>query len=94
MATTVKIAPDLDEIKREGNEFCCDFNGMAIRWRIEDDCSDMDAETEQLLKEWLQTAIGMSDRLWQVPYMLNEWLPFESKVFINGEEQKFPPIEK
>ena len=49
MATEIKIAPDLDEIKRKGNVFECDFNGMHIKWCIGDDCSDMDEKTEQEL---------------------------------------------
>jgi len=53
MAKTVKIAPDLEEIKREENVFSCEFNGMAIRWAIADDCKNMSSDTEQNLKKWL-----------------------------------------
>lgn len=91
MATKeIKIAPDLDEIEREGNVLKCEFNGMKIRWAIGDDCSDMDEKTEQALKSWLQTAIGMSGKMWQVPYMLNKNLPFPSKVYVNDKEVDYP----
>jgi len=74
--TTIKIAPDLGEIRRNGNVFECDFNSMHIKWVIAYDCSDMDADTEKNLKKWLQNAIGMSGKMWQVPYALNKGLPF------------------
>ena len=90
MATEIKIAPDLDEIKRKGNVFECDFNGMHIKWCIGDDCSDMSEKNEQALKEWLQTAIGMSGKLWQVPYALSKGLPFPSTVYVNGEAVEYP----
>lgn len=90
MATEFKIAPDLDEIKRNGNVFECDFNGMHIKWAIARDCSVMDEKTEQTLKQWLQNAIGMSGKLWQVPYALNKGLPFPSIVYVNGEAVEYP----
>ena len=90
MAKTIKIAPDLDEIKREGNVFSCEFNNMAIRWCIAADCRNMDTEAESKLKEWMQTAIGMSSKLWQVPYQLNKYLPFASEVYVNGEKVDYP----
>lgn len=89
-ATEIKIAPDLDEIKRNGNVFECDFNGMHIKWCIGDDCSDMDEKTEAMLKWWLQAAIGISGKMWQVPYTLNENLPFPSMVYVNGKEVEYP----
>ena len=90
MAKEIKIAPDLDEIKREGNVLSCEFNGMKIRWAIGDDCSDMDEWTERELKEWLRTAIGMSGKTWQVPYMLNKNLPFPSIVYVNDKVVDYP----
>jgi hypothetical protein len=90
MAETIKIAPDLDEIRREGNVFSCEFNGMAIRWAIAADCSDMSDEDEATLKKWLQGAIGMSGKLWQVPWMLNKNLPFGSEVYVNGNKVDYP----
>lgn len=90
MATEIKIAPDLDEIKREGNVFTVDFNGMHIKWCIGDDCSDMDEHGERMLKDWLQSAIGMSGKLWQVPWILNKQLPFPSTVYVNGKEVDYP----
>lgn len=90
MATEIKIAPDLDEIKREGNVFECDFNGMHIKWVIAMDCSDMSEKNETTLKKWLQNAIGMSGKLWQLPWMLNKKLPFPSTVYMNGKEVEYP----
>ena len=90
MATEIKIAPELDEIKRDGNVFECDFNGMHIKWVIARDCSDMSEKNEQALKKWLQNAIGLSGKMWQVPYTLNKGLPFPSMVYVNGEEVEYP----
>lgn len=90
MAIEVKIAPELDEIKREGNVFSCEFNGMAIRWCIAADCSDMSEKAETNLKKWLQNAIGLSGKMWQVPYLLNKNLPFASEVYVNDEKVDYP----
>lgn len=90
MAIEIKIAPDLDEIRREGNVFKCDFNKMHIKWCVARDCSDMSEKNETTLKQWLQTAIGMSGKLWQVPYALNKGLPFPSTVYVNGKEVDYP----
>lgn len=86
----VKIAPDLEEIKRDGNVFSCKFNGMVIRWCIAIDCNHIDAETELKLKNWLQSAIGVSGKMWQVPYQLNKNLPFASEVYVDGEKVEYP----
>lgn len=86
----IKIAPDIEEIKREANVLSCEFNGMAIKWCIGDDCSDMDEQTEQALKEWLQSAIAMSGKTWQLPYVLNKNLPFPSIVYVNGKTVEYP----
>ncbi len=90
MAIEVKIAPDLDEIRREGNVFECNFNNMHIKWAIAADCSAMDEVTEKNLKQWLQNAIGLSDKMWQVPYLLNQQLPFASEVWVNGKKVDYP----
>ena len=91
MGQTIKIAPDLDEIKREGNVFSCEFNGMAIKWCVAADLKDLDADNERKLKGWLQTAIGMSGKLWQVPYLLNtNGLPFSSEVYVNDKKVDYP----
>jgi len=92
MATEIKIkiAPDIEEIKRDGNVLSCEFNNMKIKWCIGDDCSDIDESTERTLKQWLQTAIGMSGKMWQVPYMLNTHLPFPSIVYVDGKVVDYP----
>lgn len=87
---TIKIAPDLGEIRRNGNVFETEFNGMAIKWVIAYDCSDMSVKNETALKQWLQNAIGMSGKMWQVPYALNKGLPFPSTVYVNGKEVDYP----
>ena len=86
----VKIAPDLEEIKRDGNVFSCDFNGMSIRWCIAADCVNLNEEAEENLKRWLQTAIGMSGKMWQVPFILNKHIPFTSEVYVDGEKVNYP----
>lgn len=90
MAKEIKIAPDMEEIKREGNVLTVEFNNMKIKWCIGDDCSDIDESTEQALKQWLQTAIGLAGKMWQVPYMLNKHLPFPSIVYVNGKTVEYP----
>ena len=90
MAKIIKIAPDLEEIKREENVFSCEFNNMAIRWAIAADCKNMSADTEQNLKKWLQNAIGFSGKLWQLPYLLNKNLPFSSEIYVNDEKVDYP----
>jgi hypothetical protein len=90
MAIEVKIAPDLEEINREGNVFETDFNKMHIEWIIAHDCKDMSDKDETTLKKWLQNAIGMSGKMWQVPYLLNKHLPFPSEVYVNGEKVEYP----
>ncbi len=86
----IQIAPYADEITREGTAFSCEFNGMKIEWDIEGEWSDLDNEIENRLKNWLSTAIAMSGKLWQVPYVLNKNLPFTSKVYVNGKEVEYP----
>jgi hypothetical protein len=90
MAKEIKIAPDLDEIKRDGNVFTVDFNDMHIKWIIAKDCSDMSEKIETALKQWLQSAIGMSGKMWMVPYALNKGLPFPSMVYVDGKEVEYP----
>lgn len=90
MTKEIKIAPDIEEIKREGNVLSCEFNNMKIKWCIGDDCSDIDESTEQALKQWLQTAIGLAGKMWQVPYMLNKQLPFPSIVYVDGKVVDYP----
>lgn len=90
MATEIKIAPDLDEIKRNGNVFECDFNNMHIKWVIAIDSSDMSETNEMTLKKWLQNAIALSGKMWQVPYALNKGLPFPSMVYVNDKEVEYP----
>lgn len=90
MATEIKIAPDLDEIKREGNVFECDFNGMHIKWCIAYDCKELGISDEANLKKWLKNAIGMSGKMWQVPWVLNKQLPFPSTVYVNDKEVDYP----
>lgn len=90
MAIEVKIAPDLEEIKREGNVFETDFNNMHIKWVIAMDCKDMSDKDEENLKKWLQNAIAMSSKLWQVPFLLNKNLPFPSTVYVNDKEVEYP----
>ena len=90
MAKEIKMAPDLDEIKRNGNVFECDFNGMHIKWCIARDCSNISEKNETALKKWLQNAIGMSGKLWQVPYALNKGLPFPSTVYVNDKKVDYP----
>ena len=86
---TVKIAPDADEITVEGNVFRCTFNGMDIEWHIDYDVADNDSNIEKL-KRWLSGAIAMSGKLWQVPYLLNENLPFSSEIYVNGKKVDYP----
>lgn len=90
----IKIAPYLEEITRDNNVFSCDFNNMHIDWCIADDCSDMTAKTEEQLKKWLQITIGMSSKIWQVPYLLNKHLPFPSTIKVNGEIVEYPKFEQ
>lgn len=86
----IKIAPDLEEITRDNNVFSCDFNNMHIEWCILEDCNDMKLKTEERLKQWLQTTIGMSSKMWQVPYLLNKHLPFASTIKVNGDIVEYP----
>jgi len=90
MAIEVKIAPELDEIRREGNVFETDFNNMHIEWIVAMDCKELGISDETTLKKWLQNAIGMSGKMWQVPYALNKGLPFPSTVYVNGKEVDYP----
>ena len=90
MAKEIKIASDLDEIKRKGNVFECDFNGMHIKWCIAYDCKELGISDEANLKKWLQNAIGMSGKMWQVPWVLNKQLPFPSTVYVNDKEVDYP----
>ena len=90
MAEEIKIAPNLEEIERKANVFACEFNNMKIQWALADDCSDMDEETELNLKKWLQNAIGLSSKMWQVPFILNKHLPFASELYINGDRVDYP----
>lgn len=90
MAIEVKIAPDLDEIRREGNVFETKFNNMHIKWVLAYDGNKIDISDEENLKKWLQNAIGMSGKMWQVPYLLNRHLPFPSEVYVNGKKVDYP----
>lgn len=90
MAIEVKIAPELDEIRREGNVFETDFNDMHIKWVLAYDGNKIGISDEANLKKWLQNAIGMSSKMWQVPYLLNKHLPFPSVVYVNNMKVDYP----
>lgn len=90
MAIEVKIAPDLDEIKRKGNVFECEFNNMHIKWVLAYDGNKIGISDEENLKKWLQNAIAMSGKMWQVPYLLNKQLPFPSEVYVNDKKVDYP----
>ena len=85
---TIKIAPDSDEIKLDGNVFYCTFNGMDIEWHVDYEVTD--EEMSENLKEWLIAAIGMSGKIWQVPFLLNKNLPFSSDIYVNGKKVDYP----
>ena len=86
----IKIAPDLEEITRENNVFSCEFNSKKIRWCIAYDCSNLSEENETILKKWLQNAIALSSKSWQIAYFLNNnGLPFSSDIFINGDKIEY-----
>lgn len=87
---TIKIAPDLEEITRENNVFSCEFNNKKIRWCIAYDCNNLSEENETNLKKWLQNAIALSGKAWQIAYLLNNnGLPFSSDIFINGYKVEY-----
>lgn len=86
---TVKIAPDADEISVDGNVFYCTFNGMDIEWHVDYDVANNDDDIDKL-KEWLSSAIAMSGKIWQVPYLLNNNLPFSSEIYINEKKVDYP----
>lgn len=90
MTKTIKMAPDLEEIKRDGNVFYVEFNGMRIKWVLDYKPENIGISDEAALKKWLQTAIGMSGKTWQVPYLLNKHLPFGSEVYVNDEVIDYP----
>lgn len=94
MAEKVSIAPDIEDIKRTGNVFECDFDGMHIKWAVATDCSDMDETTERNLKSCLQTAIALSGKMWQVPYALNMSLGFSSEVYVDDKRVDYPTIQR
>lgn len=85
-----KIAPNLEEITRNGNVFECDFNNMHFKWVIAWDCSSMSDKNEGILKQWLQNAIGFASKTWQIAYCLNNGgLPFSSDLYINDKKVKY-----
>ena len=90
MAKEIKIAPDLDEIRRDGNVFECDFNNMHIKWVLAYDGNKIGISDEENLKKWLQNAIALSGKMWQVPYLLNKRLPFPSEVYVNDKKVDYP----
>ena len=63
---------------------------MSIRWCLAADCRDMSDEDETNLKKWLQNAIGMSGKTWQLPWYLNKNLPFASEVYVNDKIVEYP----
>lgn len=81
----IKIAPSREEITRTDNVFTCEFYNMSIKWVIDWDCSELSEKDETLLKDWLSNAIAFSSKLWQVPFILNENLPFKSDIFVDDE---------
>lgn len=90
MVKKVKIAPNLDDIRRNGNVLECEYNDVHIKWVIAMDCSNISTEDETTLKQYLQAAIGTSSRLWQVPYKLNKAITLPSVVYVNDEVYNFP----
>lgn len=94
MAKKVKIAPSLKDIRRNGNVFECEYNKIRIKWVIAMDCAYMSKENEKILKQWMQSAIGKSSRLWQVPYLLNKGNPYPSVVYMNDERFDYPTAPK
>jgi hypothetical protein len=80
---TIDIYPDIEEITRKNNVFSCEFNNKKIRWCIAYDCNNLSEENETNLKMWLQNAIALSSKSWQIAFFLNNGLPFSSDIFID-----------
>ena len=88
--TEIKIAPDLDEIRREGNVFECDFNKMHIKWIVAYDGNKIGISDEASLKKLLQAAIALAGKMWQVAWTPNNNLPFASELYVNDEKVEYP----
>ena len=84
--TTIKIAPNANEIKREGTSFITDFNGMHIVWQLPSEYAPMSKESEQNGKECLSCAIAMSSKLYQAAATLDRALGTATKFYVNGNE--------
>lgn len=59
MPTTIKIAPDLNEIKVRGTKVTTDFNGLHIEYNM---IGTVDRKSHVYLKSQLQQAIALSSR--------------------------------
>ena len=69
---TIKIAPDLNEITMSGNVMSTKFNGMKIEYIMSVKPDELSEDDVENLKRWLQAAIGMSSKSWQIGTFMDE----------------------
>lgn len=80
---TVKIAPDLNDIKVVGNVLECEFNNMEFRLVLAIDPRYTKFEIILGLKTYLQAAIGFSSKTWQIVDYLKRHIKIKHTLHIN-----------
>lgn len=60
---TIKIAPDMDEVRVNGKTVSTEFNGMLIEYNMID---ELEESCHEYIKKQLQCAIGLVSKTWQL----------------------------
>lgn len=78
MATTIKIAPDLDEIKLDDEKIHTDWNG-GITYSGPIGKLRKIFQDSWIIKQF-QTAIALCSKYWQVERLLNDYFKIKGKI--------------
>lgn len=79
----IKIAPDLSDIKVEGNILECEFNNIYFKWVLAFDPRTTRFEEVLTLKAYLQAAIGFYSKTHQVREYLQKYVSIPNILFTN-----------
>lgn len=82
--TTIKIAPNLEEIHLSGNTFTTEFNGMRIQYTLRNDTAisleeEGDTKTIDAIKRRFQNSIAMASKTWQLQSFMDSFVTVHGK---------------
>lgn len=81
MAKSIKIAPNVNEVRVKGRVFSVDFNGMHIELRLNNDV-EFDKDDVAQIRAGICQSIALSSYSYQVKVLLENWLNGQCVVTI------------